>query len=102
MHPPCVIIKSELEVFSRRFLIPYIDIGLGVLKVSDERPRMNGQVVLSMPGSACFRCLGFLSDHDLAIEVGRYGQAVPRPQVVWANGILASTAVGIVIDLVTD
>jgi hypothetical protein len=26
----------------------------------------------------------------------------PRPQVVWANGVLASTAVGIAVDLLTD
>ncbi len=94
--------RSELEVCARRFLIPYIDVGLGVLTVSGERPRMGGQIVLSMPGSACFRCLGFLNERDLAEEVGRYGHAGPRPQVVWANAILAATAVGVAVDLLTD
>lgn len=94
--------RSELEVFSRRFMIPYIDIGLGVLTVAGEQPRMSGQIVLSMPGGACFRCLGFLNERDLADEVGRYGHAGLRPQVVWANAILAATAVGIVVDLLTD
>lgn len=94
--------RSELEVCARRFLIPYIDIGLGVLTVAAERPRMGGQVVLSMPGSACFRCLGFLNERDLAEEVGRYGHAGPRPQVVWANAVLAATAVSIAVDLLTD
>lgn len=94
--------RSELEVCSRRFLIPYLDIGLGVRTVDDEPPRMAGQVVLSMPGAPCFRCMGFLNERDLAEEAARYGDAGPRPQVVWANGVLASTAVGIAIDLLTD
>jgi hypothetical protein len=94
--------RSELEVCSRRFLIPYIDVGLGVFTMAGERPRMAGQVVLSMPGSACFRCLGFLNERDLADEVGRYGHAGLRPQVVWANAVLAATAVGVAIDILTD
>ena len=94
--------RSELEVCSRRFLIPYLDIGLGVRIVDDEAPRMAGQIVLSMPGSACFRCLGFLNERDLAEEAAQYGDAGVRPQVVWANGVLASTAVGIGVDLLTD
>ena len=32
----------------------------------------------------------------------RYGDAGPRPQVVWPNGTLASTAVGLAVDLLTD
>jgi hypothetical protein len=94
--------RSELEVASRRFLIPYIDIGLGVRSVGHEPPRMAGQVVLSMPGFACFRCLGFLQERDLAEEAAQYGDAGPRPQVVWANGVLAATAVGLAVDLLTD
>lgn len=94
--------RSELEVCSRRFLIPYVDIGLGVMTVAGEQPRMAGQVVLSMPGSACFRCLGFLNERDLADEIGRYGHAGLRPQVVWSNAVLAASAVGIAVDLLTD
>jgi hypothetical protein len=94
--------RSELEVCSRRFVFPYIDIGLGVRVVGGEAPRMAGQVVLSMPGAPCFRCLGFLNERDLAEEAARYGDAGPRPQVVWANGVLAATAVGVAVDLLTD
>lgn len=94
--------RSELEVCSRRFVIPYVDIGLGVRIVGDEPPRMAGQVVLSMPGAPCFRCLGFINERDLAEEARQYGDAGPRPQVVWANGVLASSAVGIAVDLLTD
>jgi hypothetical protein len=94
--------RSELEVCARRFLIPYVDIGLGVKATADQRPRMAGQVVLSMPNAPCFRCLGFLQESDLAEEAARYGDAGPRPQVVWANGVLASLAVGLAVDLLTD
>src|SRR5439155_3730957 len=61
-----------------------------------------GQVILSMPGSACMTCLGFLNEANLAREAALYGDAGPRPQVVWPNGVLASTAVGIAVDLLTN
>jgi len=34
-------------------------------------------------------------------EAEQYGAAGGRPQVVWPNGVLASTAVGIVLELLT-
>lgn len=46
--------------------------------------------------------MGFLNDDDLAAEAAEYGGAGPCPQVVWVNGVLASTAVGIAVDLVTE
>lgn len=94
--------RRDLEACARRYLIPYVDIGLDVHKVGDEPPRMAGQVVVSMPGGPCLTCLGFLTEELLAKEAARYGAAGPRPQVVWANGILASSAVGIAVDLLTD
>lgn len=48
------------------------------------------------------RCMGFLTDDLLAKEAGRYGDAGIRPQVVWPNGVLASVAVGLAVDLVTN
>lgn len=94
--------RHELEVFARRYLIPYIDIGLDVVAVAGEPPQMGGQVFVSMPGAPCLWCAGFLTDERLAKEADRYGDAGHRPQVVWANGVLASSAVGIVVDLLTD
>lgn len=94
--------RRELEACARRYLMPYIDIGLDVRRVGAEPPQMAGQVILSMPGEPCMACMGFLSENDLAREAARYGDAGPRPQVVWANGVLASTAVGIAVDLLTN
>jgi hypothetical protein len=94
--------RRELEASARRHLIPLIDIGMDVHCVSGEPPRMGGQVILSMPGDSCMFCLGFLNEQVLAREGERYGDAGAQPQVVWPNGVLASTAVGIAVDLLTD
>jgi molybdopterin-synthase adenylyltransferase len=93
--------RHELEVSMRRYFIPYIDIGLTVVHHPPRAPLMSGHVFLSMPGKPCMWCLGVLSEGKLADEAQAYGDTGPRPQVVWANGVLASTAVGIALDLVT-
>ena len=93
--------RWELQVLSRRYLVPLIDIGLDVNTVGDEPPRMAGQVILSVPGGPCMKCMHFITDENLEKEAGRYGDAGVRPQVVWANGVLASVAVGVAVDLLT-
>lgn len=92
--------RAEIEAFSRRFLIPYIDIGMDVHDVNGLKV-MAGQVIGSLPGAPCMRCLGFLTDEKLAQEARHYGNAGGRPQVIWPNGILASTAVGIFVEWFT-
>jgi hypothetical protein len=47
------------------------------------------------------QCVGFLTPERLAQEAALSGAAGGRPQVVWPNGVLASTAVGVFVDLVT-
>lgn len=93
--------RYEIEVSMRRYLIPYIDIGLTVVHKNPRPPLMSGHVFLSMPGEQCMQCLGILSGGKLADEARKYGDTGPRPQVIWANGLLASAAVGIAVDLVT-
>jgi hypothetical protein len=92
--------RQELEVACRRYLMHYIDIGMDVH--GTERPVIGGQVILSSPGNLCMRCMGFLTDKNLAEEAARYGNAGTHPQVVWPNGVLASTAVGFAVDIVTN
>jgi len=46
-------------------------------------------------------CIGFLNERRLAAEAAHYGNVGGRPQVIWANGVLASTAIGISIELLT-
>ena len=94
--------RRELEICARRYLIPLIDIGMDIHQVVDEPPRMGGQVILSMPGDLCMTCMGFLNERSLAQEAAQYGAAGSRPQVVWPNGLLASAAVGLAVELLTD
>lgn len=92
--------RNELEAFARRFHIPLIDIGMDVHESNGEYS-ISGQVMLSMPGNPCMRCLGLVTDEALAKEAERYGAAGGKPQVVWPNGTLASIAVGFFMKLVT-
>lgn len=94
--------KDELESFARRFLIPFIDQGMDVhyIEATDEY-LVAGQVILSSPGTSCLRCLGIITEEALTMEGRRYGDAGSKPQVVWPNGVLASTAVGLFMQLVT-
>jgi hypothetical protein len=94
--------KDEIDAFCRRFLIPYVDQGMDVHKLGDVPGHLvAGQVVLSEPGSPCLRCMGIVTDEALAEEARGYGAAGGRPQVVWSNGVLASLAVGLVVQTFT-
>ncbi len=93
--------REQLERFARRHLIPYIDIGMDVHELNNKKFLIAGQVILSMPGQPCLRCCGLITDERLTQEAKRYGAAGSRPQVVWSNGVLASTAVGLVTQLLT-
>lgn len=94
------IAREEIEHVCRRFMIPFIDIGMDVTELPDGY-LISGQMILSMPNDLCMRCLGFLNEELLAQEAARYGAAGDRPQVIWPNGILASAAVGTFVQLVT-
>jgi hypothetical protein len=56
--------RDELEKFCRRFLIPYIDIGMDVHQVSTGYG-ISGQVALSIPGGHCLWCHGILTKDRL-------------------------------------
>jgi molybdopterin-synthase adenylyltransferase len=93
--------REQLERFARRHLIPYIDIGMDVHDLGKKGFLVSGQVILSMPGAPCMRCCGFITDERLEQEAKLYGAAGSRPQVVWSNGVLASTAVGLLTQILT-
>lgn len=92
--------RDQLERFARRFMIPYIDIGMDVTGARASHV-ISGQVILSLPNHACMHCMGFLTEAIIAEEVKRYGNAGGKPQVVWPNGTLASVAVGQLMSLLT-
>lgn len=92
--------RAQLEETCRRALIPLIDIGMDVFKASPYS--IAGQVVASIPGRPCFRCAQFVTDEDLREEGRRYGDAGGNPQVIWPNGVLASTAVGLFVQMLSS
>jgi len=92
--------RQQIEVAARRYLIPYIDIGMDVHPL-EHQFAISGQVILSLPGELCMTCMGFLREDLLAREAANYGAAGSRPQVIWPNGVLASLAVGIFVQLMT-
>lgn len=94
--------RDQLEKFARRNLIPYIDIGVDIIKIDPEPPQMAGQVFVSMPGKPCMRCMKLLRRDNLKRDGEKYGDSGPRAQVVWPNGVLASTAVGLSIQILTS
>jgi hypothetical protein len=93
--------RQQLEAFCRRHLICYIDIGMDVVQGKEGPPAMSGQVIVSMPGGRCMFCAGFLTEEKLGREANNYGGAGGRPQVVWANGVLATTALGLAVEILT-
>lgn len=93
--------REQLERFARRNLVTLVDVGMDVHDCGEQGTLISGQVIRSVPGYPCLRCCGFLTDALLEREAQAYGAAGGRPQVVWPNGVLASTAVGLVIQQIT-
>lgn len=93
--------RAELERVARRYLIPYLDIGMDVVALGLSEFLVSGQVVLSLPNGPCLWCLGILDEESMVNEAQAYGAAGPRQQVIWPNGVLASTAVGLGIQMLT-
>ncbi len=93
--------RHELEKFARLQRIPYVDIGMDVT-MPDGLPVIRGQVIASLPNKPCMWCFEFITDEELNKEDAAYGDAGHRPQVIWPNGILASTAVHIAMNLLTN
>ncbi len=93
--------REQLERFARRHLIPYLDIGMDVHELGQNGFLISGQVIMSMPGGPCLRCCGLVTEERLAQEAQTYGTAGGRPQVVWPNGVIASTVVGLLAQIIT-
>jgi molybdopterin-synthase adenylyltransferase len=93
--------RAELEQLSRQYLAAYIDVGMDVFG-KKKPPVICGQIILSLPGEICMHCMGFITEEGLNEEGRRYGDAGGHPQVVWPNGVLASTAVGLAVELITN
>ncbi|MBA3913970.1 MAG: ThiF family adenylyltransferase [Acidobacteriales bacterium] len=92
--------RLQLEAMCRRSLIPYVDLGMDVVEAGGHY-EIFGQVTLSLPEKPCLKCLNVITEDWRALEAAKYGATGSRPQVVWSNGVLASIAVGAIVQLVT-
>jgi molybdopterin-synthase adenylyltransferase len=95
--------RSNIESICRRALVPYIDIGLGIDVADDGSIRsIGGQVVTSLPGGACLRCVEVITDFGIIADREEYAVGVPDQQVISMNGLLASQAINNALALLTN
>ena len=97
--------REQINAFSRRYLVPIVDIGIQIETRADVLVSANGQVVAVTPNSSCLRCT-LVTDPRLASERLQkppgydVNPDTGDPQIVSMNGTLASEAVSTVLDLV--
>lgn len=96
--------RADCETICRESLTPYIDIGLGIcVSESGNILSAGGQVATSLPGRPCLRCMGIVTDARIAADPIEYVvNASPAQQVVSMNGVLASEAVNIGLEILTS
>lgn len=100
-------VRETINTFARRHLLPLVDVGMTIRSSSERLVAADGQVIVSLPGHPCMRCW-FLTDAVLAAErrdrpagYDANPDAEGDPQVVSMNGVLASEASNVVLDLIT-
>ncbi|MFA5599153.1 MAG: ThiF family adenylyltransferase [Phenylobacterium sp.] len=94
---------------SLRFLIPVIDVGVGIQADKGRVSAAGGSIYLSVPGELCLQCLNRINPDMLYQEIMAaenhigyvLGEKVESPAVISLNSTVASQAVNIFIDLVT-
>ena len=92
--------REQLEMFCRRNGIIMIDIGMDVIEQDENKFSIIGQVFISHPGNLCMKCFNFFrKNHE---REGEYGDAGPKPQVVFPNGILASNAINLFVKMISS
>ncbi|MBS4032021.1 MAG: ThiF family adenylyltransferase [Clostridiales bacterium] len=105
-----MISRAILNDISLRYLIPIIDIGVGINAKDGEVFSAGGKIYLAIPGIACLQCLKRISADALLQEQmlldKRYkgyvhGYEIKRPSVISLNSLIASQAVTTFIDLIT-
>jgi molybdopterin/thiamine biosynthesis adenylyltransferase len=102
------LVREQINAFCRRYHVPLLDIGLGIRTKEEQLLSAFGQLIVSVPDSACLRCGPLLSDEVLRFEqterppgYDRSAYSAGEPQVVSMNGVLASEAANSALDLVT-
>jgi molybdopterin-synthase adenylyltransferase len=100
--------RHEVNKFSRRFLIPVVDVGATIRRsADDELELIAGHTARILPDGACLECEGLTSPALRESELDGHGvpywerdDAIGAPQIMSINGLLASLAVTEVLRLV--
>ncbi|GMV89366.1 MAG: hypothetical protein AMXMBFR81_22970 [Chthonomonas sp.] len=97
-------VRAVLTDIAARCLIPYFDLGVGIVANAGRIVSAGGQVVAFYPGGPCLGCSGKLNPvrvaealrtpEERAVVEAAYGAPTPQPSVVGLNGVVASLAVG--------
>ncbi|MFQ3611928.1 MAG: ThiF family adenylyltransferase [Fimbriimonadales bacterium] len=108
------VVRQYLNLVAVCGLIPYLDAGVGVRAENGKLQQGGGQVQVVMPGqTACLTCVGHLVNQSVleqltpdqrAMSVARgyvQGEAIPNPQVVFLNGVVANLLVWELVKLCT-
>lgn len=94
--------RRNIENICRQAMVPYIDIGLGIDVADDGSIRsIGGQIVTSLPGGPCLRCVEVVTDAGIIADREEYVVGAPAQQVISMNGLLASQAVNNALVLLT-
>lgn len=105
-----MISRAIVNDISLKYLIPVIDIGVGINADKGTVASAGGKVYLSIPGMACLQCLKRINAETLlkeqmAIDERHRGYVqghdIKRPSVISLNSLIASQAVTTFIDLIT-
>ena len=97
------VVRQYLNTIAMCALIPYLDAGVGIRSENGRLSQGGGQVQVIVPGAtACLACTerGIrqsveeqLTPHQRELSIrGGYiqGEAIPNPQVVFLNGVVAN------------
>lgn len=92
--------RHEINKFSRRFLIPVIDVGATIRRKDGRLEQIAGHSVRILPDGACLECEGLttpaLRERELNGRDIHYWEGddeISAPQIMSVNGVLASLAV---------
>jgi hypothetical protein len=106
--------RMILNQLAVRYLIPLIDGGSGLKRISAGAPLMaGGQVQVVLPGIGCLECRGFIDMRRATFDLAPpelqaeerahgYGMDEPAPAVISLNGVIASALVTEVMLLLAD
>ncbi|TXD63281.1 ThiF family adenylyltransferase [Ralstonia sp. TCR112] len=103
--------RAVLNQFAYQYLVPFIDIGVGVFVHEGQVQYITGRTQMLAPGLPCLLCMDKLDANQVRIEMlseeqrrsDPYitGASVPQPAVISLNSTISSAAVTMFLAAVT-